>query len=202
MRRGSGLMRRAAAPLIIAALAVAIAGCGNADSGASDGQGHAFSVRADTTVAVAPALTKPEFLARVNDLCRRRWRPVLNAVEQTANIWARKHPRVSEQRNFTRAVRLSYFASIDFLIFDHILPIGAPPGERRSIEDVVGTMQEAVERGERQVEITAPGQLETLFAPYNRKAQRYGIGRCLVTGPHLPRRARSGAEVVPGPASG
>jgi hypothetical protein len=159
------------------------AGCGSEGHGETQGS----TVRASTTMIVRPALTRPEFVSEVNDICRRRWRFVLNAVKQTAVMWLRNHPKVGVEQNFARALHISYFVSIDFHIFDPIQRLGAPPGQKEAIERVIGTMQEAVERGERTGGISSAAQLTTLFADYNRKARHYGIDRCLVAGPRLPR---------------
>jgi hypothetical protein len=179
-------MHRQIAAMATAVLAAIAIGCGGSAGGDPSKSSHEFSVRADTTMAPVASLTKAKFLAHINSLCRRKWRFVLNAVRETAVVWARKHPKVTPEDNFIRAVHQSYFASIDFLIFDWIHHLGAPPGQTRQIEDVIGTMQEAVELGQREVRVATVAQLEALFADYNRKARQYGLEECLVRGGHLP----------------
>ena len=188
-------MHRQGAVAAAAVLAAIIVGCGGGagDSGSTGGEaskngGHQSSTRAETTATTTKSVTKtnPKFLAQANSLCRRKWRFVLNAVRQTAVLWAKQYPRVDERQNFLRAVHLSYFASINYVVFDWIRRLGAPPGQAQAVEDVIETMQEAVERGERGVPVTSVAQVKGLFADYNRKASRYGLDKCLVAGGHLP----------------
>jgi hypothetical protein len=170
------------------ATAVAIAltiGCGAGDDPQKGESGEA-SAKAGATVTTVSSLTKRKFVARANSLCRRRWRLVLNAVRQTRVLWGRQHPKVSTQRNFVRSVRLSYFASINFLIFDEIRRWGAPPGEAQAVEGVTEAMQEVITRGEQHLPTTSVARLKAMFAGYNRLASRYGLDECLVAGSHLP----------------
>lgn len=173
-----------AATALLTAIAMGCGGSAGGDTSGSDGK--EFSVRADTTMTTVDSLTKAKFLAHINSLCRRKWRFVLNAVKQTGVLWIKQHPRVSQRQNYKRSLHVSYFASIDFLIFDWIRHFGSPPGEKRAVERVIGAMQEAVERGQRGKRITTVAELQALFADYNRKARSYGLSECLVGGAHLP----------------
>ena len=180
-------MHRLSAALAIATLAAIVAaGCGSSASEDASGSGEAaFEVRADTTMATADSLTKQKFLTHVNSLCERKWLPILKAVKQTARVRL-KSPRATQRQRFIVGVKLSYFASLDFHLFDEIHRLGAPPGERRTVERLIGAMQEGVERGERQVTATSPSQIEAVFTRYNRLARNYGLHDCLVAGAHLP----------------
>lgn len=178
------------ATMAIAALAMTVGGCGGSGGDDSTPEDRDIALRADTTMTTKPSLTKAKFLAHVNDLCRRKWRFILRAYRQTAVVTARLHPQTTELQQYTRGVRFSYFPSIDFHIFDEVQRLGAPPGENHAIEDVIGTMQVSVERGER-MRMTSPAQVEALFDGYNRRASRYGLSACLVSGAHLPRHRRT-----------
>ncbi len=173
--------RLIAALVVLVVAATMTIGCGG-DSGATDSQDHEFSVLADTTVTTG-SLPKGAFIAQVNDLCRRKWQVILHNFVLYSG-WL--NPRWSKERRFANAVRLSYMAGVDFHIFDDIFRLGAPVGEQRDVENVIGPMQEAVERGQRQVRITSNAQLEALFDNYNQAARRYGLNECLVEGQHLP----------------
>jgi hypothetical protein len=163
----------------LAVVAIAASGCGGADS---DNERQGFVVKADTTVTTA-SLTKAQFVAHVNDVCRRRWPVILqNFVEYSGSL----SPRWSEEKRFANAARLSFMAGVDFHIFDQIYKLGAPSGEEHNVEAVIGAMQEAVERGERQVRIISPVELQALFGKYNEIALHYGLGECSVSGAHLP----------------
>ena len=176
-------MRARMASVIIAVLAALMAGCGGSADGGSERSG--FSVEADTNVTTAPSMTRAKFIVHVNDLCRRKWPFILNAVRQTRNFTRELHPETSELQRYMKGVHESYFAAIDFHIFDEIHRLGAPPGEKQTVEDVIGTMQEGVERGQ-QKRISSPAQVRILFTRYNQVASEYGLDECLVAGGHLP----------------
>lgn len=179
-------MRHRVAAMAIAVLAVLAVGCGGGTGGdTSAGGDHKFPVNADTTVTPVQALSKAKFVAHVNDLCRRKWPFVLNAVRQTRNFTRKLYPQTSPLQRYIRGVHVSYFAAIDYHIFDEIHRLGAPPGETQAVEDVIGSMQEGVERGQ-QTRVTSPAQVKALFVDYNRIARRYGLDQCLVEGAHLP----------------
>ena len=77
-------------------------------------------------------------------------------------------------------------AVIDFHIFDSIRILGAPQGEEREIEEIIGPMQSAVERGQKKlVPVSSVAQVSTLFGEYNRRARQYGLDDCLVDESHL-----------------
>jgi hypothetical protein len=180
-------MRTAVAVVAVAVVAAMAPGCGGSGGGdPSSSGGKEFSVEADTTMTTARSLTRPKFVAHVNSLCRRKWKFILNAVRQTSAITGKLHPQTSGMQRYLRGIRLSYFASLDFHLFDEIHRLGAPPGETRAVENLIGTMQEGVERGER-MRISSRAQLEPLFADYNRVARGYGLDECLIAGAHIPR---------------
>jgi hypothetical protein len=166
-----------------AGLVALMLGCGDSTSGDEGGEPSA-----KPRVTVAPgSLTKPKFLAHVNEVCRRKWRFIMNAVKQTRVLWEKQYPRVDDRENYTRAVRLSFFSSLNFLIFDWVHRLGAPPGEKRTLEELLGAMQEATDRGSRGPRLTTVSQVKALFISYNEEARRFGLDQCLVSGAHLPR---------------
>jgi hypothetical protein len=128
------------------------------------------------------SLTKPRFVVRVNELCRREW-PVI--VENFAEYSGVQSPRMSRKDLFAKSVRLSFLAGLDFHVFDNIRRMKAPAGEQRQVEGVIGEMQIAVERGQRELHAYSPGQLSAQFADYNRAARRYGLVDCVVDGTRL-----------------
>jgi hypothetical protein len=171
---------------IVAALLAAIAvGCGGGGEDPAATGAHESSVQ-PAEIFTVPWLTKQKVVAHANDLCRQRWRFVRNSVRQTRVLWARQHPQVSAHDNYLRSVRLSYFAAINFLIFNEIRRFGSPPGQEQAIGEVIGAVHEASVQGEQGKPITSVAQLKALFAEYNRVARRYGLEECLVAGAHLP----------------
>jgi hypothetical protein len=178
-------MRRPAIAIVAALLAAVAVGCGGASDDPS-GSGASKSPVSVASMYIARTVTKPEFVAHANSICRRRWRFVHNSVRQTRVLWARQHPQVSAQDNYVRSVRLSYFAAINFLIFNEIRRYGSPPGQARAIGEVIGAVHVASLRGEHGKPLTSVAELKRLFADYNRKARAYGLDQCLAVGSHLP----------------
>jgi len=177
------MMRWLVAIAVVAALAIG-AGCGGDSSENAEGQG--FVVQASTTMTTGSLPTKARFVARVNQICRNGWKVILQNFDEYSS-W--QDPKLTERKLFAMSVRLSYLAGVDFHIFDEIYNLGAPKGEERAAEDVIGELQTAVERGQRVVTVPNTAKLEALFADYNRAAREYGFDECLIGGSHLPETA-------------
>jgi hypothetical protein len=169
--------------IALGAIAAAVCGgCGGNGSSGTDARG--FSVRADTTMTTAASLTRARFVMRINRTCRRTWPAIL---ENFAAYGGRLAPELSGGRRYAKAIRLSFTAGLDFYVFDAIYNLGAPPGEEKRVEEMIGTMQESVERTQRGLRpVRSPEQLEAHFAAYNRLAREYGLDDCLVADMHLP----------------
>lgn len=158
------------------AIAALLVGCGsNSDGSGSDG----YEVRADTTVTVAePPLTKRQFVARVNKLCREAWDTVHDNWDVHVSA---QEPELKGRERFQEAVRASLLAGIDFHIFDGIYDLGAPPGEERQIEEIIGPFQLAVELGQMERwKADSIADVAAQFERYNGRASRYGLDDCLV----------------------
>jgi hypothetical protein len=177
-------MKPLAIAAVAAALAVAALGCGGAEGDPS--AAAKSSPTSKPGVEPPSVLSKPKYLARANAICRRRWRFVLNAVRQTSVLWRKQYPHIDSRVNYARAVRVSYFSSLNFLIFDSVDYLGQPLSDRRASDEVLNAMQEAIERGVDDTRIRSVGQLRALFVDYNRKARRFGLDKCLVGGSRLP----------------
>lgn len=133
-----------------------------------------FATRANTTVTTG-ALTKTQFIARVESYCRESWQ---RALKRLANIRAANNAGVDPETLFADATKKSLLPRIQFQ-FDEIRNAGAPEGEKDEVEMMVGAMQIAIESAE-EMHITSPAQLANHFAPYNELALKYGLDRCLV----------------------
>jgi hypothetical protein len=143
-----------------------------------------YSVMADTTVTTA-SFPEPQLIPRINKICRQAWGVILdNFVEYSST----QNPTEPAKKRFTEAVRLSLLAGIDFHIFDEIYRLGAPRGTKRDVEEIIGSMQSAVERGQKNLApVSSVAQVSALFGYYNQRARRYGLGDCLVDEAHLHR---------------
>ncbi|HMJ72192.1 MAG TPA: hypothetical protein VK471_02380 [Solirubrobacterales bacterium] len=130
----------------------------------------------------AGKLPKAQFIARVNKTCREAWAIIFDNFAQYSS-W--QDERVSQRKRFSEAIRLSLMAGIDFHIFDNVRRLGAPKREESDIEDIVGPMQEAIERGQRLGPLHSIAEVEALFSKYNERARRYGLDDCLVDAQRL-----------------
>lgn len=167
------LTKRLASSLLVVSLVMAFAGCGS-DGDSTDA---GFRVQASTTVTTG-SLGKPQFVHRVNQLCREGWVIILDNFTKYSS-W-QEGDGLTRQEIFAKSVKESFLAGFDFHVFDEIYRLGGPEGEEESVEDVIGALQLAVERGQRQLRVTTPAQLDSLFADYNRRALEYGFVDCLV----------------------
>jgi hypothetical protein len=168
--------------LIGAALAVVMiaSGCGGSGGG-SDGEASAGGVDTERTT---DAMTKAQFVAHFNDVCRRAWPEIRRNAAQYGRL---QDPHLGEKELFAKVVRYSFMAGFDFHIFNPIHELGAP-GDQAEHQGttVIFTMKEAVEPAIHRVWLHSPAQLAALFADYNRAARRYGLDECLIAGSHLP----------------
>jgi len=119
-----------------------------------------------------------EFVKQTNRTCREAWPTI---VDNFAKYSSWQDPKLSERRGFAEAVQLSLLAGIDFHIFDEIHDSPVPDGQGDDVEEIIGTMQYAVEQGQQRLApIATPAQVVALFADYNALAREYGLGDCLV----------------------
>lgn len=182
-RVGRPPIRAACATLIAALLAVAT-GCGGSQP--SDDPLAGYDVEANTTMTAAkPPLGKAEFVNRVNRACRYAWTRV-------GENWRRyvddQDPGISRLARYARAVKSSFLYGIDIFVFDSIRQLGAPPGDERAIEEIIGPFQATVELGwmGRWRARSIP-EVVSRFETFNERAARYGLDDCLVDGSHLTR---------------
>jgi hypothetical protein len=126
----------------------------------------------------ATDITQPQFILRVSKICRRAWVTILDNFAKYSS-W--QDPKVSKRKRFEEAVQLSLMAGIDFHIFDQIRNLGAPKGDEREIEEIIGPMQSAVEREQKKlVPISSVAQVSAPFDGFNQRASEYGIDDCRV----------------------
>ncbi len=180
-------MRRSAAEwggVAVATVAIAalLVGCGG---GGDDGGRGASSTSsaAHGPPKLGASMSKSRYLARANAICKRSWPAILH---NTAEYARRQKPGMSEEARVADLIRLSYMAGFDFYIFAKLLAWGPPRDDREEGKAMIEALREATENGLHWMRITSREQLADVFADYNRRASRYGLGQCLVAGPHLP----------------
>lgn len=163
-------------------MAGAVAGCGGSSGDASGNSGQTYSVVADTTVTtgeVAPA----NYVPQINEICRKAWVTIVNNFKDYSS-WHKEDG--SKKKRFIESVQLSLLAGIEFHIFDSIYRLGTPPGEEHEVEEIIGPLQSAIERGQRSLApVASKAQVEALFDEYNQRARLYGFDDCLVDMAHL-----------------
>lgn len=154
-------------------------GCGDDGSSADGG----YTVRAATTMTTAD-IDRTQFVGRVNRICREAWVTILDNFATHRRIQERAG---TARQRFAEGVQVSLMAGIDFHIFDSIRILGAPKGQERAIEEIIGPMQYAVETAQiqRPPRLHSVADVEAHFSEYNRKARLYGLDDCLVNEAHL-----------------
>jgi hypothetical protein len=166
-----------------AVLAGGCGGNGDSDSGSAEGS-QTYEVEASTTMTVAsPPITKAQFVKRLNKICRKAWVTVRDNFDEYSGT---QNPKLSEKARFEEAARLSLLAGLDFHIFDNVRFLGAPKGERREIERIIGPFQASVELGQKERwDAHSVAEVATQFADFNALARQYGLDDCLVNEGHL-----------------
>jgi len=174
----------------VAVLAVVLAACGSSgeDSSPSSSSGsattRAFPARASTTATVGAGITKAQFVARANQICRHGWHEILENFTEYSGWQSHK---LSKKELFEKSVRLSFLPGLNFHIFDelHLMPV--PASQKSQVEELVSRMLVANERGQEVVAVSTPAELIALFSGYNLAARRYGLQSCLVNSARLVR---------------
>lgn len=160
-------------------------GCGGGSANDSTGATYTvgdrtYQLEASTTMSVV-SLSRAQFRMRANQACRQRWPRIR---ELLAEYTAQQDPSLDGRQRFDDSVRKSLLYGIDFHIYDSLQMLGAPRGQRRQIEAVIGALQVAVESG-RRLHIYAVDRLLKLFAAFNREARSYKLDDCIVNRAHL-----------------
>jgi hypothetical protein len=162
--------------LVVAALVIS-GGCGDSETTSR----KTYPVSASTTVTTG-SLSKAQFVARSNRICRNTWRRIDRRI---AGFQARRQGKADQATLFAQATHSYILPGIQVAIFDDLHLLGAPEGESGEIERTIGSLQAGIDRSQKR-RITSVPALETEFADFNRFAAWYGLDRCLVTGSQLP----------------
>lgn len=128
-----------------------------------------------------PPLSTAEFASRVNALCHRAWPAIRHDL---ATYKSHENPGLSERKSFKRAISNSMIPDIEKRIFDPILALGAPRGNRSELQETMHWLGEAIEIGKGQFPIILPALVWDLFDMFNPLANRYGLHECLVNPAH------------------
>jgi hypothetical protein len=168
------LLLSATALLAAAALA---AGCGSSS---------AVTVQADTTVSPNASLTKAKFIDLANQICMSSWHILVYAHRDEMDRLYKADPDLSDEELFAQATQSAYLPEMESNVVAGIRELGAPPGETQAVEEVIGSMQEAIERGLNGESVNSRPEIKALFGDYRRHAERYGLGECRMENITLP----------------
>jgi hypothetical protein len=165
-------------------LAAVSPGCGGkADSQPSGVRGHTYSVRANTTVTTAE-IEKAEYQVQANTICKISQGIILKRL---ADYRAEQGHATKAKKLIAGAIQMYFLPAIEFQ-FDGLYGMGAPSGDEDQVEEMIGTMQYAIETGQKggisSMRVSSANQLTELFQVFNRLAWDYGIDRCTVDKSH------------------
>jgi hypothetical protein len=156
--------------LIVAALALAVGGCGGSDE---EGSASAGGVTIKTS-----SLSEEEFAEKVSAACSHLKE---NNLEKVL-IYLQSH----EKKNQTRADENILFASMTKVVviptiekeMAAIRKLGAPSGDEEEIEAFLASEQQAIDAVTKLKSIVSRFQLERYFAESAKLAREYGIDGC------------------------
>jgi len=113
----------------------------------------------------------------MNRSCRQAWPAIRRDL---AAYESNQSPSLSERKRFKRAISGSLIPNVKSHIFDRIMALGAPSGDRSELEEIMRWLGEAIEIGEGQFPIILPSLVWDLFDIYNPLVHRYGLAECMV----------------------
>lgn len=163
--------------LIISAAALAVigivAGCGDDDSGASNGP----------TVTTS-SLSKEQYVERANEVCKRRNEQLSDEITAYVKKTQKENPDASRSETFTGAAEITLAAFQDTV--DSLRGLGAPEGDEDELGELLTEMQRGVDTLEQQLpeETTRLDQANGFFRTLKSAgamARRYGIGTCALS---------------------
>lgn len=149
----------------VALASAATLGCG---SGSSNEASVTSGPRTSVTTS---SVSKTEYINRANGVCEKSWAIALPSFQ-------RRYKSTLHGKAFNAASQNIFLPSLQ-LQFDDIQYIGAPDGDERQVEEMIGALQLAVYRGEEQI-VSSPRQMVHIFAKFSRLAIQYGIDSCPV----------------------
>lgn len=153
--------------LLVAGLALVVAGCGGDDETST-------TATTSSTVAGATtggtALTKEEFLAQANAVCKEGGK----AIDQAASgIFTGQKPTQAQLEQAAQIFVPGIQAQIDAV---RALP--APEGDEETVGNFLDVSQEALDQVEADPSLLAASDNDGPFAESNQLAEEYGLTEC------------------------
>lgn len=167
---------------MVASLVVAAAGCGGSDvSGSTGGASGEPTPTASSSPAavnaIAPSsLSKAEFVKRANGICGRRrgdWRRGFKYFVQE------RQPGGGRTRGeaVVEAVKVIEAPTVRIQT-EEIRDLGAPPGGRKQVEELVLAFEGAEEAALRLSSMKGKAAVDRLYIWAGQLAKRYGLDEC------------------------
>jgi hypothetical protein len=148
----------------VLALALVAAGCGSSDDSSTD------------TVDVSVTVTKPELIKQGDAICKKGNEEIQAGFEQFGKeneISKGKEPNKAQSVEIVEQVIVPNLRTQSELIRS----IGAPEGDAEQIEEMLDSLDAAVEEAEDDPEALFDAE-DDPFADANEKAQAYGFSEC------------------------
>jgi hypothetical protein len=139
------------------------------------------AARPQRTAAEQSPLTRAQFVARANDVCREDHAEMAKAVEDY-----RRDDDLNKSPGppFAQETADVYLPSIQFM-YDHINFGGLPQGDEGRAAKMLSTLERTfVDAMAHRFHSAA--QLAARFTSFNRMARRYGLSSCVVTESFFP----------------
>jgi hypothetical protein len=169
LNKGGILIKQSGMMLILlAALGVAIAGCGggaDASGGSEDG----------VVIVPAGSLSKAEFVKRVNAFCLREQTKLYD--ETVERLKRNTRPGARPSASLYKETLNTLFIPRTEEQIEQIQAIGAPKGDEKAVGKILTSLQQALEAG-RELPEKETIRMEKLLVPGGKLAKRYGIGNC------------------------
>jgi hypothetical protein len=160
--------------------ATIVSGCGGSSSDDSaEGSINRPSEPGIELPLALVSLSRTQYLAQANALCRRSWADMLTKFARRRNDF-----KGNEAQLFAFYSRNSFLPHMQFW-FDDIVYLGAPEGEPEPYEGALEALQAAVYEGQER-RISSPAQFAAIFADFNRRARKAGLDECLVEADSFP----------------
>lgn len=155
--------------ILLAALGIPVVGCG----GGADASGGSAE---DGLVAVsAGSLSKAAFVKKVNALCFREQTKLY--AETVEHLKRNTRPGARPSASLYKETLNTLFIPGMEEQVRQIQAIGAPKGDEPAVEEVLTSLQGALEAG-KDLPVKETIRMEKLLKPSGELAKEYGIGNC------------------------
>jgi hypothetical protein len=164
------LIKQAGLMLVLlgGALGIALTGCG----GGADASGSAED---GVVVVSAGSLSKAAFVKKVNALCLREQTKLY--AETVEHLKRNTRPGARPSASLYKETLNTLFIPGTEEQVEQIQAIGAPKGDEPAVEEILTSLQQALEAG-RDLPEKETIRMEKLLEPSGRLAKEYGIGNC------------------------